>query len=250
MPDNSLTIYHTNDLHNHAQPVKWLNSALLEENSLILDAGDAIWGSNSIYRHPEPILQLMSQAGFSAMAMGNREFHYSRQVLKQRLEQPAFPILCANLIDLTGKINEYIKPSLLLKIAHWQIGIIGLTPVQYPENGGWEKLWQFRFLPPEVALEKALGDFTAKPDLIILLSHLGLEEDKKIARAFPQVRLIIGGHSHLTLVTPIELNQSFIMQTGYHGHFLGKITLIAKPKDDGYNFIMKEYQLIKTGHWQ
>lgn len=249
MPDNSLTIYHTNDLHNHNNPVKWLGSILVEENSLLLDAGDAIWGSNSVYRAREPILDQMTKAGFSAMAMGNREFHYSRKVLKRRLEQ-SLPILCANLTDLTGYLSDSIRPSILLQIGCRQVGIIGLTPVQYPQNGFWEKLWRFRFIPPAEALEKALNEFKVKPDLVILLSHLGLEEDKKIAKNFPQIKVIVGGHTHLTLVTPVVVNNNYILQTGCHGQFLGRLVLTEKPGDKKSDLILKEYQLIKTGHWQ
>ena len=45
----------------------------------------------------------MKELGYHAMAMGNREFHYIRSIMKWRRDETGFPILSANLFDMTGK---------------------------------------------------------------------------------------------------------------------------------------------------
>ena len=41
-----------------------------------------------------------------------------------------------------------------------------------------------------------LNELKGKTDMIILLSHLGIHDDEKIAELYPQVDLILGGHTH------------------------------------------------------
>src|SRR6266511_2410727 len=79
----SITLIHTNDFHNHlnaqqAERLRQLRQAL-GESGLLLDAGDAISSGNVTYKPGgEPILDVMSEAGYDAMTVGNREFHFSR----------------------------------------------------------------------------------------------------------------------------------------------------------------------------
>ena len=77
------TILHTNDFHNHLLPqqaerLRELRAGL-GDNGLLLDAGDAISSGNVTYKPGgEPILDVMSDAGYDAMTIGNREFHFSQ----------------------------------------------------------------------------------------------------------------------------------------------------------------------------
>src|SRR3989304_5298796 len=95
-------IFLTGDLHNRltasgAAHLKALRTT--EENSLLLDSGDAIRAGNLTFRPGgEPILGLMGEAGYDAMAMGNRESHPTRAVLEKKLRAAPFPILAPNLL--------------------------------------------------------------------------------------------------------------------------------------------------------
>src|ERR1700687_2509032 len=91
-------VVHTNDLHNRL-PRQTLE-AVRKPGALLLDSGDAIRGSNWVYAKREPILEEMRESGYQAMAMGNREFHYLRSILRGRFKQAGFPILSANVVDL------------------------------------------------------------------------------------------------------------------------------------------------------
>ncbi len=70
-------------------------------------------------------------------------------------------------------------------------------------------------------LEKIKGQY----DLLIVLSHLGLTMDRWLARHYPQITLIVGGHSHTYLPNGEKVGQTWIAQTGKWGEHIGDIHL-------------------------
>ncbi len=211
-------LVHTNDLHDRF-PLKLLES-LTKKETLLLDSGDAIGGSNLVYRFREPILEKMNQIGYRAMAMGNREFHYSRKVLSKRLAAAQFPILSANVVDLRNQRS--IIPWILMNLAEIKLGILGLTVPQYPEGSPWEKITGWRFLNPIEAVKEAASQLRqAGAEFILCLSHLGFPFDKKMAKEAKVIDVILGGHSHTILSKAYWQDQTAILQTGAYGHFIG-----------------------------
>ncbi len=233
-----LTVYHTNDMHGHQDVLTLLESLEREPSSLLVDGGDALTGSNTVFRLAEPILERMSRLHYQAMAMGNREFHYLRSVHKRRSAQRSFPLLAANLEDLRGG-PPFWERSLELQVEGIRVGLFGATPVQYPVGAVWEKLSGFRFLDPAQALPPVAEELAARNDLVILLSHLGARVDREVARHLPGVSLIVGGHSHTLFTLPERVGQTWIVQTGSHGRFLGEVRL-----EPGSSPVGIEYRLL------
>src|SRR5437016_10023338 len=94
-------LLHTNDFHNHllsAQAARLLAlRSELGEGGLLLDAGDAISAGNITYHADgEPILDVMSDCGYDAMTVGNREFHFTAAGFRAKVSKARFPVLCAN----------------------------------------------------------------------------------------------------------------------------------------------------------
>ncbi|MEF9931191.1 MAG: 5'-nucleotidase C-terminal domain-containing protein, partial [Bacteroidales bacterium] len=110
-----------------------------------------------------------------------------------------------------------------------KIGIIGLLGEQaYSVSMAQEN---FTLTPPieaaqrEVALLKKEG-----VDYIIAISHggtllKGKSEDVKIAKAVPQINIIISGHDHEYLFTPLIINKTIIGSTGGYNCTLGKMVI-------------------------
>ena len=166
-----ITIYHTSDLHDTRQGAAYARDLPRDENTLLLDAGDAIGGSNTTFRFREPIIDLMNGAHYDAMAMGNREFNYLRWVLHRRADQADFPILCANLVDVRGGSQGCFTPWTILEAAGIKIAVIGLTPVMYPDDSFWYPLMGFSFRDPVESVQKYLPEMRAGADLVLVLSH-------------------------------------------------------------------------------
>lgn len=239
MPE--LTFLHTNDMHGRTESLSWLErnlSSYPREATLLLDAGDAIAGSNTAFRRFESNLVRMARLGYDAMTMGNREFHYLRRVLEWREDERGFPLLAANLEDMRG-LNRW-RRSLRFQKKKFAVGVVGATVVQYPVGAVWERLFGFRFLDPLLVLKSLIQELRADCDLVVFLSHLGLDVDRKAAEVL-QPDLILGGHTHETTVEPVVVGSTTIVQNGSHGHYLGEIQ--AERQGSRWNFA---YRLLSS----
>lgn len=244
-PTRELTLLHTNDLHDRRAVFAVLEAYPRDPSTLLVDAGDAIRGSNTVFRLHEPILDAMSRVGYDAMTFGNREFNYLRGVLNRRHAQVTFPFVCANVHDLRGKVNHLWQPTLVKQVGGARVGIIGLTPVQYLEPSYWQPLFGFQFLAPLEVLPPLVASLRSRVDAVVLLSHSGFDADCQIARAVEGIDVIVGGHSHTLLETPRRIGATAIVQTGAYGRFIGKMRLRAK---EGGTVEVIDYGLIATGH--
>jgi len=226
---SQLIVYHSNDMHGRHEVLDLLESQDRQAASILLDGGDAISGSNTLFHLDEPILERMSRVGYAAMAMGNREFHYFRGIHQRRKAQRSFPVLAANLQDLRTS-SAFWDRTLELQVEGIRVGILGATPVQYPPLAVWERLSGFRFLDPFQVLPALAEELASRNDVVILLSHLGARMDRELARRMPWVRLIVGGHSHTLFTQPERCGEAWIVQTGSHARFLGEVCLEVGPR--------------------
>lgn len=222
-------IIHTNDLHNHF-PDKALKR-IHQPGALILDSGDAIAGSNLVYRKREPILRQMREFGYHAMALGNREFHYVRSVMARRFQEAQFPILSANVVDLRKQLN--VPDSLMVDVGEIKVGIFGLTVPQYPVASAWEMITGWRFFNPlDVILEIPTRLKKAGASLVICLSHLGFRFDQRLAEHGNDIDVILGGHSHTLLPEVVWQNGIPIVQGGAYGKFVGNWSVSVSFKGE------------------
>jgi 2',3'-cyclic-nucleotide 2'-phosphodiesterase (5'-nucleotidase family) len=236
-----LTILHTNDMHDRRTVFPWLESYPRGANTLLLDAGDAIRGSNTVFHWHEPMLDLMSRVGYDAMTLGNREFNYLRGVFRRRARQVNFPFVCANVRDLRGKVNDLIAPTCVKSIGGVRVGLVGLTPVQFKDGSPWQTLFGYSFQAPLDVLPARVESLRRECDVVVLLSHSGFKRDVEIARHVKGIDLIVGGHSHTRLEQPEVVEGTPIVQTGCYGRYVGKLQM--RIAADGGTRVL-DYELV------
>ena len=228
----ALTLLHTNDFHSHLSAVQ---AALIGrrktelENVLLLDSGDAISAGNvGVRPGGEPILTLMSETGYDAMTMGNREFHVADALLRLKIGKAAFPILCANIRWREDKGETLpVVPSLIKMLPNGlRIGVFGLTVPMVTPRMTARLVSAFVFDDPIVTAREQIARLRPDVDALIALTHIGLREDERLAAACPEIDVILGGHSHDKLFDPKVVNGVPIVQAGWFGHFLGETQLI------------------------
>ncbi len=214
-----MRIYHTSDLHDHRHIAQALRALRTAKPGFLFDCGDSLRGSQTVYYRNEPIIAQLSAAGYDAQAMGNREFHYVYAALKARARAMQHPLLCSNLIDLRGRPHPF-RSSLVLR--HAQAGgtlhLVALLVPQYGAGSVWERFFGWRFLDPIQTVERYARD-VPQGDALVVLSHIGLAQDRKLAAAVPRIELILGGHSHDTLWQPELIGQTPIVHAGPYGAF-------------------------------
>ncbi len=208
-----LTIIHTNDNHaNHEPQVSGdggdaRQATVIKQirqeapHHLTLDAGDRFTGTlfHTRYKGMDNV-PFLNQIGFQAIAIGNHEFDEGDEGLAHFADALHCPIVSANVDVSKSKIlSGKIKPFAIVKVGDQDIGIIGLAtidtktgsrPSQAIEFGGdYAKIVQMHV---DALTMRGINK-------IVVLSHIGLQEDLKLAGQVQGVDVIVGGHSHILL---------------------------------------------------
>lgn len=248
------TILHTNDFHNHFtdfQAEKLRKRRLdLGNSGLLLDAGDAV-GSGNITFLPggEPILDRMNAAGYDAMSVGNREFHFSSIGFRAKLSRAKFPVLCANIrLNQSGEsppddvVNTAQSglPVTSHKIFETKTGnvlVFGLTVPMITVRMAVRKVSAFIFEDPIHFASAYVPQMLEKyrPDLVIALTHIGIKQDRLLAESVPGIDLIISGHTHVVLEQGERVQDTLIVQTGCFGKFFGTVEVYEDDSANGYH---------------
>jgi 2',3'-cyclic-nucleotide 2'-phosphodiesterase (5'-nucleotidase family) len=215
-----IRIYHTSDLHDRRGIVDKLRALRERRPGLLFDCGDSLRGSQTIYHRNEPIVDEIDAAGYDAQAIGNREFHYMFSLLKARAARMRHPLICTNLVDTKGRPLPF-EPSLTLERDGVRIHLLGLLIMQYPKGSPWERVFGWRFIDPVEAVAP-YAQAVPDGDLLVVLSHVGLSLDRKLARGVPRIDLVLGGHSHDTLEQPEYAGAVPIVHAGPYGRYVSR----------------------------
>lgn len=246
-----LTVIHTNDIHGHILPERvlgwptrtggygvfaaWVKEVRGQNESegvvtLLVDAGDIFAGTvEGNVTRGRAVITLMNALGYDAMTLGNHEFDFGYYNLEQLAANADFPFLGANVFRRSsGEILPFLRPYIIREISGRKVALIGVTTAETPEiilPGNIDKVL---FRDPVAVVRtylKILKDEGA--DVMIVLSHLGLENDRKLAEETEGIDLIIGGHSHDLLEKPIRAGpaETIICQAGSYGRYAGRIDL-------------------------
>jgi hypothetical protein len=232
-----ITILHTNDVHERfdelsriAQTVRSYKSK--HPNTLFVDAGD-FFGHTSgrtllaPMTGGEAMYGTMHRAGYDAIVVGNHEFEVGRKRLMELTKLYPIPVLSTNTAADAGELPEAVVPSLVKEFKGVRLGLIGV---------GWLGPRDAEHLRATVGREIAKLE-ERKVDFIIAVTHLGTGvrarrpgdgrkrdvSDYELARMFPEIDFIIGGHQHWG-------NFTIYPETG-EGKPRG--TLLVKVKDFG-----------------
>lgn len=257
---DTITILHLNDTHSTLAAIgprdQNLNGTLggiaraatvigyersVDPELLLLHAGDISIGDlffNKYFQVPE--LMWMDMIGFDAMALGNHEFDLTPAALLGSLQNvfpipaDAFPILGAN-VDASAipDLDAYIDNYTTKNIGAIKVGIFSLIT---PSTNVLSQ-------PLPVIIEDDITEImniagttafilrnVESCDVVILLSHLGVEFDMAVASMVPGIDVVIGGHDHYKYNAPIPVpnplgGTTWVAQAGSNYLYVGKMQL-------------------------
>lgn len=249
-------IIHSNDMHSHMENFAKKASIIKEikENNkkyniktLVLDSGDLFAGSIyfNLYGGTKEI-ELMNIIKCDAMTLGNHEFDHGDDLLSRLGDFAKFPILSSNVKYINNDLkNELVDIKDYIEIRldnHTSLGIIGVTTLDTDEVSSPSK--NIIFDDPISSIKRSLKELKLKDKNkhFILLSHLGYDNDLLIAEKFPELNVILGGHTHTIIKKPHYINKSIVLQAGQYGMYLGN--LIIRFFEDG-SYSVLSYELIE-----
>lgn len=250
-PSGKLTLLFFNDFHGHLMPfsrfykdkhfsggiarMASLIKSVENENknsraeTLVLSGGDNLQGTpmSTAYRG-EAEIKAFNAMGLDATVIGNHDFDFGYERLLELKEMAKFPILSANIYQINNSDLAFL-PYVLRRLPNGlTVGIIGLSTIETPITTHPLNVEALRFSRPELAMQRYIDVIDSRTDVIVVLSHLGVDTDKEIARMYPEVDVILGGHTHTKLAEPIFIGKTMICQTGDNGVHLGRLDLDVK----------------------
>ena len=169
-------------------------------NTLVFHGGDAFQGTLYFTQNKGQMnAKAWNLMELDAMALGNHEFDIGSKHLSRFLKAVDFPVLSANIdVSKNQYLKNTVKPYIIKTIAKVKVGIIGLSP---------ENLRQLALVDKTIiiskeieAARKIVSELQAKGvKHIIVLDHIGYENDLKLAENVKGIDAIVGGHSHTLL---------------------------------------------------
>jgi 5'-nucleotidase len=171
---------------------------------LLFDAGDIMQGTPiSNLMQGASVIDVYNHMGYQAATIGNHEFDWGQDVLRERIAQADFPFVLANaFIEGTNKRPKWTIPFTKFTVKGQQVGVIGVTS-QYTQDivmaGNLDGL-DLRPVGPIVKqLAAKLRDQGV--DVVVVLAHMpdvygGVVSLEMLDVAQPGVDLILSGHSH------------------------------------------------------
>ncbi len=134
------------------------------------------------------------------------------------------PLVCTNLLDTKGRELPFERSIIVRTSDDVVIHLLGLLVMQYPAGSWYERVLGWRFLDPWDAVQPYAQQMPPG-DALVVLSHVGLQLDRKLARAVPRIDLILGGHSHDTLFQPEYCGDVPIVHAGPYGRYVSRTDL-------------------------
>lgn len=207
---------------------------------ILLFAGDLLQGTvTSSLFFGVPDLSFFSDMGVDAAVMGNHELDYGQDIFRKLLERARFPILSAN-VQAEPKPFP-LQPYVILHPERGpRVAVLGLTTTELTTTTHPRNAVGLSVDDPVVVTQRWLPQLKAQADVVVVLSHLGIADDQRLAREAAGVDLIVGGHNHNIYASPVLTNGVPIVQAGDRGRYLGRLDLTV---NDGRVEVTR-YQLI------
>ena len=212
------------------------------EPVLLFDAGDFLGGAPFAWlalNGSAPELTIMQEMGYDAVTIGNHEYDYGPDVLAQYLLKAGYPEAHQKTLVLASNTEApsdnplaaqglYRKTGMFELVNGLRVGVFGLIGKDAVLSLGETEGMQF--LDQGETARQMMDELKGQgADVIVCLSHSGVDEDRELARAVPGIDVIVGGHSHTPLFEPVIQGSTIIVQAGCFGEYLGQLELAYNP---------------------
>jgi 2',3'-cyclic-nucleotide 2'-phosphodiesterase (5'-nucleotidase family) len=196
---------------------------------LLLDAGDSLFGDRFLGQQTQGkgVVEVMNLLRYDAMALGGGDMRLGLDTLRQRMAEAAFPFLSANVV-LSGTETLFTEPYIIKEMGDHKVAIIGLT-----EPGAAAVVQgAVTVLDPVGTARRYVAEVSSQADIVIVLSHIGVEEDIKLAEEVEGIDLIVSGTGQLLLgqavqneITGTLVVQAEVPSPGHAGRVVGVAVL-------------------------
>jgi len=199
-------------------------------HALLLDGGDTWQGSaTSLWTEGADMIGAQKLLGVDIMT-AHWEFTYGAKRVQAAVEKELAPMeFLAQNVKTADFEDPVFKPYTLRSVNGVALAVIGqafpYTPIANPRYMVAE--WTFGI--QELRLQKLVDEVRAKgAQVVVLLSHNGMDVDLKLAARVRGIDAILGGHTHDGVPAPVLVGKTLVTNAGSNGKFLGVLDLDVK----------------------
>lgn len=232
-----IVLFHTNDLHSHFENWPKIRRLVKAKRSLYQKEGKIVvtidLGDFSDRCHPlteatdgRANVAIMNTLAYDLVTIGNNEgIGNSKKQLEHLYDQATFEVVLANLEEpKTQTLPDFCQAYKIMTTKEGtKLGFIGLTapfPLTYNPNG-----WTIKQV--EAVLPQLITEVAPQCDVLILLSHLGIDTDFMIAANYPEIQVILGSHTHHLFKDGEKINHVQLAAAGKYGQYIGEVHLFV-----------------------
>ena len=244
--DASIVVVYDNDVHCGVEG--YARMAGLRD--MIADTAYTLTVSNGDYYQGGPagalskgqyIIDIMNSVGYDAVTLGNHEFDYKTPRQLELMAQFNAPVVCANFVELPSGKRVYAA-SVVKRLGKKKVGLVGvITPTTlyteeyafFDEQG--KQLYDLCEKETYQLVQQAVNDIRKKVDYVIVLAHLGEDENETgvdshgLVRATNGIDVVLDGHTHSLIPQDVVMNKDgkpvLVSQTGTKFQSVGKLVI-------------------------
>lgn len=228
----TLTILYTNDEHGWMEGEKpGQGAANLEGlwqkqegypdqgNFLVLSGGDNWTGpAISSWFQGQSMVEVMNTMGYTASAVGNHEFDFGLDALKERTSQASYTYLSANIrYKNNGQPPEDlgIYPYIIVDLNGLKVGILGLTATHTSYTANPAVVGVFNFGDYEAALRQTVPEVQAAgAQVIVVAAHICRTELESLARKVNDLNISLMGGGHCDELFADTAGNTVLLESG------------------------------------
>lgn len=233
-------IFHTNDLHSHFENWQRMQHYIREqrlllaadnETSFLVDLGDHMDRSN-IYTEAtlgRGNVSLLNEADYDVVTIGNNEgITLTFEQLFHLYDEAKFDVVVGNVVPLTGEKPTWLKPSTILTTAAGtKIAVVGATAAfdLFYRSLNWD------ITDPIDTIISEVERIRQEVDIVVCLSHLGMNEDELLANRCSDIHVIFGAHTHHVYEQGKWVNGVLLTGGGKFGNYTGHLTIVYDQEE-------------------
>ena len=241
-------------------------------DTMILDAGDFSMGTliQAVFEEEASEIRMLGEIGVEVTTLGNHEYDYRAKGLANMMNNAVasgdvLPKMVISNVDWDGmhtagltedqKLlldafeNYGVEEYVILEKGNIKVAVTGLfgqdcynCVINPPLD----------FVNAVDAMKETVAKIQANEDvdMIVCVSHCGTWEDEEksedeiLAKAVPELDLIISGHTHTKLEEPIQHGDTYIVSAAEYGKYLGSLSMTQKENG---RWNLENYELITVG---
>jgi 2',3'-cyclic-nucleotide 2'-phosphodiesterase (5'-nucleotidase family) len=218
-----------------------------------VDTGDLLFSNESVQNpnakqignlKADLYMKSYNLMGYNAFTPGELDLSIGVGELIKMSQQANFPFLAANLIKADSK-EPVFKSYIIKQVQRIRVGIFGLISDQFPLEGPPEEKGKFVITDPIETAKKIVGTLKKRCRVIVVLAHMGAEEQKKLATNVHGIHFVINGHLSHAHQDPQLVGPTQILIAGSRGEHLGQVDLFKQKRK-----LLSRYQLkpLKTDY--